>query len=397
MTALRILYVSSEDVSRGDGPGVNEREFIRTLYGLLGDSAHFVIPRPAQPVADLPEQACTFYKSHRRHRPLHYAGHLISQARTVSRYLSSHDVDLLVLRTDVLPIALRYLVRNHEIPYAIKTLSQGTLIVLEERSLLHRVLLSRLNTRLTRELVADAIVTDVCSQPMIKYFSDKLQVDAGKLLWVDNAVDTSRFSPTLTQEAREKANLSMFDSVVGYIGSRPSERGARHLVELAPRLLAKHSGLGIVIVGDGPGLRALKYRAGELGVSDRCVFTGYVPFDEIPVYCNSMDVGVSISYREDRFAAAELKVRQYLACGRPVVASAGSNEFLREHDIGSVVDAFDLDEIEQALNHWLALSALSGDRLRGRVRSFACSNLSYEAAVTRRLEVWSKLIHKNSL
>ena len=52
-----ILYISSVDVSIGNGPGVNEREFILALYRAIGDRAHFLIPRPADVVADMPMHA----------------------------------------------------------------------------------------------------------------------------------------------------------------------------------------------------------------------------------------------------------------------------------------------------------------------------------------------------
>ncbi|MFC1531522.1 glycosyltransferase [Gemmatimonadota bacterium] len=302
-----------------------------------------------------------------------------------------------VWRVDVLPIASRYLVARHKVPYAIKTLSQATLIVLEERSLLHKTFLSGINTRLVRDLVSEAIVSDVCSQPMIDYFATKLQIDRSKFVWIDNAVDTDRFLPKGSHEARAEVNLSTFEPVVGYIGSRPSERGGQYLVELAPSLLAKYPGLGIVIVGNGPGLGSLKHRARELGVSSRCVFTGQVPFDDVPLYCNALDVGVSINDRVDRFAAAELKVRQYVACGKPVVASAGSNEFLGAHDLGSIVDAADSDGIESAVTHWLSLSAPERERFRAKAREFACSHLSYEAAVVRRLSLWASLIRDSGV
>lgn len=392
---LRILYVSSEDVSRGDGPGVNEREFIRTLYKLVGDNAHFVIPRPAGHISDLPDAACTFYRSHRRHNPLHFAAHLISQARAVGRQLSARDVDLVVWRVDVLPLATRYLVARHDqIPYAIKTLSQATVTVLEEHSLAYRMLFSGLNVALIRDIVSGAIISDVCSRPMIEYFVGKLGIDADRFEWIDNAVDTARFSPAAASEARAEAGLTRFGAVVGYIGSRPSQRGARHLVELAPRLLANHPDLGIVVVGDGPGLDALKDRAVELGVRDKCVFTGQLPFEEVPLYCNALDVGVSISDRADRFAAAELKVRQYLACGKPVVATGGSNEFLEEHGLGSTVTVSEPDGIERELSRWLSLSPLDRDRFTLQARRFACDHLSYEAAVRRRLGLWSDLLHE---
>ena len=54
---------------------------------------------------------------------------------------------------------------------------------------------------------------------------------------------------------------------------------------------------------------------------------------------------VSISSLEDRRAASELKVRQYLACGKPVVISPGGNEFVAHEGLGSVVDPSDPEAI----------------------------------------------------
>ena len=71
---------------------------------------------------------------------------------------------------------------------------------------------------------------------------------------------------------------------------------------------------------------------GDLQVAERIRLEGYVPFEKIPQYVNSLDVGVSISIREDRQVNSELKVRQYLACGKPVVISPGSNEFVLEEN-----------------------------------------------------------------
>ena len=74
----RILYVSSVDVSLGNGPAVNEVEFIVALHELIGERAHFCIPEPEHAVADLPRAACTFVRPHRRHSPLPF---LLSRIR----------------------------------------------------------------------------------------------------------------------------------------------------------------------------------------------------------------------------------------------------------------------------------------------------------------------------
>ena len=63
----QVLYVSSADISFGDGPGVNERDFILALHKALGDRAHFLIPQPLNPVPEVPESACTFTLPHRAH------------------------------------------------------------------------------------------------------------------------------------------------------------------------------------------------------------------------------------------------------------------------------------------------------------------------------------------
>ena len=155
------------------------------------------------------------------------------------------------------------------------------------------------------------------------------------------------------------------DRVLTSGGAPSAAEGAavlRALVEAAAVLSGKYPRLGVLIVGDGPGMEDLRTRARELGVEERCVLTGYVPFDRVPAHINSLDVAVSISELDDRRAASELKVRQYLACGKPVVISPGGNEFVGREELGSVVDPSDPDAIAEALDRWLALSPATRSR-----------------------------------
>jgi hypothetical protein len=48
-----------------------------------------------------------------------------------------------------------------------------------------------------------------------------------------------------------------------------------------------------LIIGDGNGLEWLRQRSAELGVLDRVVFTGRIPYPEVPVYLRVMDVAMS--------------------------------------------------------------------------------------------------------
>jgi glycosyltransferase involved in cell wall biosynthesis len=166
--AGRILYVSSVDLSVGDGPGVNELEFARALRRVVGDRAHFVIPRPEFEI-DLPRSVCSFARPHWRHHPLHVLGHHISLARVASSILANGRYDLIVFRVDALPLAPIWIVRRHKVPYVIKTLGRGTLNALQGRGLGLGKIVTPTQRKLVEALVHGAEAVD-CVSPLMAEF-----------------------------------------------------------------------------------------------------------------------------------------------------------------------------------------------------------------------------------
>jgi glycosyltransferase involved in cell wall biosynthesis len=393
----RILYISSVDVSIGNGPGVNEREFILALYAAVGDRAHFIIPQPENEVSDLPLHACTFTVPHHRHHPVFYPVHILSQIRLARRLLSRNHFDLIVFRLDVLPFAPLFITKQRQTPYVLKTLGQGMLNVLYERGSWLGKSLAEMNRRLVKRLVTGALLADSVSVTQVEFLNKVLDPDSQKIIWIDNAVNTNRFFPSSTSNARKELGIAGFDPIIGYVGTRPWERGGMQLIETAPRLIAKYPTLGVVILGDGKELDTMKERADQLGIGSHCVFTGYVPFHRVPLYINSLDVGVSINLRPDRFAASELKVRQYLACGKPVVVSPGSNDFVVVENLGSIVQPADLDAITVMLEKWLSLTADERNDFSKRATQYTQNNLSIDAAVTNRFKLWSERLQTHRL
>jgi glycosyltransferase involved in cell wall biosynthesis len=393
----RILYISSVDVSVGNGPGVNEREFILALFAVMGDRAQFLIPQPENEISDLPFDACTFTMPHRRHHPVLYIAHVLSQIQLARRLLSRHHFDLIVFRLDVMPLAPLFIVRRHQKPYVLKTLGQGLLNVLYEKGGWLGKSLAEMNRRLVKRLVTGALLADSVSVTQVEFLNKILDLSSQKIIWIDNAVNTKRFFPLSSSRARKELGIARFDPIIGYVGTRPWERGGMQLIETAPRLIAKFPTLGIVILGDGKELDTMKKRADELGVGSHCVFTGYVPFHKIPLYINSLDVGVSINLRPDRYAASELKVRQYLACGKPVVVSPGSNDFVAAENLGSIVQPTDLDTIAATLEKWLSLTADERNDFSNKATRYVENNLSIDAAVTNRFKLWSERLQTPQL
>jgi glycosyltransferase involved in cell wall biosynthesis len=385
----RILYIAPADPSVGNGPGVNENEFIHALHAALGERVRFLVPQPSEAVDDLPREALHFCHPHRRYHPLHFPLHVVSQIRAANRLLREQPVDLLVFRIDVFPLVPLYLTWKHRLPYAIKTLGTGGLNALEHRGPLARAL-APLNRRMFRRLVAGALAADTDSQLHAEEMRERLGQSEDQIVWIDNAVNTGRFFPGSRDDARRQLGLAELDPIVGYVGSRPWERGGAQLLEAAARLVAKHPKLGVVIVGAGEPVAALQRRAAELGLAEHTRFAGYVPYRQIPLYVRSLDVGVSISLAPERAMNSELKVRQYLACGKPIVISPGSNEFVPAGGFGTVVEPEDLDAITAALERWLALAPAEREAFAKRAAAYMHEHLSMAAAIERRLQLWAE-------
>ncbi|BAY24256.1 group 1 glycosyl transferase [Calothrix sp. NIES-2100] len=390
----QILYISSVDISIGNGPGVNEREFILSMYNLIGKRAHFLIPQPANKIEDLPIEQCTFCSPHKYHNPRYFLSHVISQIKLANKLLETRHFDLLVFRLDLMPLAPLYITQKHRIPYAIKTLGQGLMNVIQEKIKWFGNPLSQVNLLLVKKLVQNAIATDCVSKIHVQYLQETLAVEPNKIVWIDNSVNTNRFFPTSTNEARRELGFTQYHPIIGYVGNLPHERGGTQLIKAASLLLSKYSNLGVVILGDGKGVEELRNLAEELGVTKHCIFTGYVPFDRVPIYVNALDIGVSILLPKS-YAASEQKVRQYLACGKIVIASTpGSNDFLAPENLGSLVKQDDINSIVNELDRWLCLTEEERMEFSNRAFQYACKHLSVEKSTVDRLEIWNARLNQ---
>ena len=383
----RILYISSVDISIGNGPGVNELEFILALHRLIGDRVHFLIPRPAEKVADLPEDLCTFTFPHNGHKLWRYLVHIMSQIRFAKRLLATCRFDLLLFRLDVMPFMPLYITKKFDIPYALKNLGPGPQHVLYDKGGILGRLLGPINSVLTKQLVKSALVADTVSKMQQRYLEKAHHTKQNKIVSVANSVNTERFYPVPTKVARETLDIEELNPIIGYVGNLPWERGGSQIVETIPALLSKYPKIGAVVLGDGSGLNALRRRAHELKIGDRCIFTGYVHYHKVPLYVNALDVGVSI-LEPKCYAACEQKVRQYLACGKPVIATPGSNDFLATLNLGSIIKPYDIGAMAREIDRWLSLTKEEHMEFANRAIQYAREHLSVQHAVAKRIALW---------
>lgn len=162
---------------------------------------------------------------------------------------------------------------------------------------------------------------------------------------VANGVNCSLFRPVDQGEAARALGLSPDHQYICFVGNLASWQGIDVLLEAAPRILADAPSARLLIVGDGSERDHLARRADELGLQDACIFAGGVPYTDVPFYINASAVCLApfVRQRNERTGLSPLKIYEYFACARPVVASGipGVIELIEESNGGRLVPSED--------------------------------------------------------
>lgn len=194
------------------------------------------------------------------------------------------------------------------------------------------------------------------------------------VFWVPNGVDIKHYHQPQTLINRDIADLPR--PIIGYIGVVQE----RVDIELISFIARKHPTKSIVIVGpvwhsdDERTLRQLP----------NIHLLGYKSYEEAPSYIQQFDVGI-IPHRQSDFSASTnpMKLYEYLACGKPVVATKGSGAEI----FGDMVYIADnAEDFNRKL--YLALEENSEARIQERRR--AVEAYSWNAVVKQMLDIVEK-------
>jgi glycosyltransferase involved in cell wall biosynthesis len=171
-----------------------------------------------------------------------------------------------------------------------------------------------------------------------------------RILVTPNGVDTHVFTPQADGESIRSRHDLDGRFVVGWIGGFHKFHGLDLAVDMAAELQESIPQLTLLLVGDGVERHRLESRVQELGLNN-VVFTGTVGHSEIPAHIAAMDVALVLSPPDGRFHYSPIKLREYMACGRPVVASRAGElaEFIDEGADGLLVEPGRVDDLSVAV------------------------------------------------
>ncbi len=218
--------------------------------------------------------------------------------------------------------------------------------------------------------------TDLVAEQVLR-----LGVAPERVLVTPTGVDLDFFSdlPDAEPLRRELGLTGRF--VVGWVGSFRRMHSLDRLIDATAGL----EGATLLFVGDGPERPHIEQRARERGV--HAVFTGTVSHDALPAHLSVFDTAVVVAGTDHEYHYSPLKLAEYLAAGRAVVAPRVSQLTARLRDGEDVlfVEPGDTAALRRAL------IVLQGDAMRrehlGRnARAAARAGWSWDRQIERIVE-----------
>jgi glycosyltransferase involved in cell wall biosynthesis len=162
----------------------------------------------------------------------------------------------------------------------------------------------------------------ICISEILKGYLMRYGTPANKLHVVPNGVDHLAFTPG-ERDLELQAQLSLNHQVViGYIGSFEYFGNIHRFLTMAKQICTAHAKVAFLMVGEGRISGQIRQGATDYGLGERFIFTGRLPHAEVPRYLSLMDIVLS-PYRDDYlFYGSSMKLLEYLAAGKVVVAPA---------------------------------------------------------------------------
>jgi glycosyltransferase involved in cell wall biosynthesis len=210
------------------------------------------------------------------------------------------------------------------------------------------------------------------------------------LHWAPDGVDLQRFEPAVDKrDARARLNLPASASIVCHAGHLYPGRGVEETVDA---LLSLPDIMLLLIGGNSEDIERVRAYAAERGLKDRVRFEGSVPNGKVPLYLWAADALVMpyTSRTSTVRAMSPLKMFEYMAAGRPIVATdfPSVREILRDGENALIVAPDSAEEIARGLRRALedrTLAEAIARRARTDVNAF-----TWEDRARKILEVISR-------
>jgi 1,2-diacylglycerol 3-alpha-glucosyltransferase len=153
---------------------------------------------------------------------------------------------------------------------------------------------------------------------------------------IPNGVDVQVFRSSFSPRSRSSLGFTDDDVVLVYAGRVAPEKNLAFLIHAFAGVAQTYDQARLLVVGDGPARVDLEQLAADLRISDKVVFTGLVPHEELPGYLVACNGFVTASVTE----VHPLSVIEAMAVGLPVLGiySPGVGDIIKDGITGLLSD-----------------------------------------------------------
>jgi glycosyltransferase involved in cell wall biosynthesis len=203
---------------------------------------------------------------------------------------------------------------------------------------------------------ADKII--VVTSRLRELLKQEYRVPEDKIVVITNGANTDLFKPMDMAQARKELGLDQDADYVCFVGRLQLWQGVEYLIKSLPMIIEQCPKTQLLVVGEGPIQQDLANLAKSLGVGEKVKFTGAVPYSKVPLYMNAGNV-CSLLKVDVKSGLSPLKLYEYMACGKPIVATRVEGlDIIEKNNFGLLVDREDSQQVAQAFSKLLKNEAL---------------------------------------
>jgi glycosyltransferase involved in cell wall biosynthesis len=227
------------------------------------------------------------------------------------------------------------------------------------------------------------------------FAQSRYAVPAARIQVIPNGADVELFQPGGRTEVRRRLGFEEDIGIVCWVGTYQRWQGVEALLDAFTGLSKRVEGVRLLLVVKplGP---SLKESIRQRGIGARTTVVS-VPHERVADYITASDVCAAPFADDSRnrlTGLSPLKLWEYLACGRPVVASRLPDlQFIEDNQLGCLFSPGDAESLRECLQRLLQLRGAERDAMTARCRAFAVDTRSWDAVAGRIENQMSQLLH----
>ena len=314
----------------------------------------------------------------------------------LSAYFTSYKFIKKILIDYKIDIAFVYSIVNN-IKGTIRACNELNIPIIHRTfDVVHEIIVEKYMSNFVRKMEKESypkLDLVIANTPFMKTWAEEM--GAKNVIVIPQGVDTNIMKNLpKDKELQKKYNINDNDKVVMYLGSILSHSGLDVIFNNMGKILKDIPEFRLLVVGDGPDLERLKQQSKQLGIYEKIIFTGFVPYKEVPRFCSLADLCINPFRMDGKYAFNDkltpVKFFDFLSCGKPVLATPLQGtlyDFPKESNtiIYESLDLFTGKMIELLKNDSL-------DEIGQRGREFVGKNFTWDSVTKKMLSEFDNMI-----